>query len=384
MISTDSEEVALVRACFENVLSTEIPKVFNPTIIGAILGYNVPSGLISNNEMVDLSDFTFPLEFFRDGFYIDNNMKLQRKEGSAVYFSRGNQDGDRFFFTNRNFTSNRIKLASSFFDWMTPDAWTAHAEELKSLKLETSCSVKNCPAKRAAKFDRIQKIEEGSKNFAYITDMTRLNAYEVVLKQSSSSTQHSHTIVDPTSMRGHLPYNLDDLSQSYKVAEGVGTRDITKISQRCDIRKLPENLRPNENLLRQQLQTQPLRPPRNRTMSTYTGTLHNVGQRLGDDYFSQSSQVGTSHQVKGDMRREGILAAGNKEDTPWRHLQDIQGKETTNSQEGNKYSPEARVSLLQSYLDVEATAENKKNADIMTALSLHPGIMYQLFLWLSI
>lgn len=184
LISPDTAEVALIRACFENVLSYELIKVFNPAIIGAILGYKVPTGLISNDENVDLKDFTFPLDFFRKGFYIDANKKLQRREGLSVYLSKGNDDGDRFFFSSKNFTSGRLKEASHFFEWLTPDLWESHVGDLKSIKLESKCSVKNCPATRSAKFDCIQIVEEGSKNFGINSVATPMNGYEVVFKQS--------------------------------------------------------------------------------------------------------------------------------------------------------------------------------------------------------
>lgn len=370
--SNETENEKLIRDCFQDVLSTDIPAVFNTSIIGAILGRTIPSGITCNNDPVDLSDFTFPLGHFRDAFYAGVDGKLKRKEGAGVYLSRGNRDGTKFYFSQGNFTATKVKSASIFFDKFTADDWTSHAEIFQSITMQSSCSVKNCPAKRTAKFHEIRIIKPDELTADIQPSILRHNdenLYEVVFKQHTSNGLHSHSVVNGTAMRGQLPFNINDLSEGYP----SGIKDPSKIRERCDILKLPLSHKPINSLLRIQVDSRaPVQA--SSVMGIYAQNLQRVGGELGENYYSQSIQTPSSQQVNNDNFRSSTFQNRSLNTTPWRVNTDIQGMTHTNTENGRKQQWTTRTGLLMSYLDERATKENKNNAAIMTALGFHPGM----------
>lgn len=194
------------------------------------------------------------------------------------------------------------------------------------------------------------------------------NLFEVVFRQTSSNGLHSHSVVNGTAMRGHLPYNINDLSEGYP----SGLKDSSKISERCDVLKLPLSHKPMDTLLRIQIDSRTPVQPKS-VMGMYAQNLHRVGAELGDAFYSQSIQTPSSQQVNNDYHRSSTLHNRTLNETPWRVEGDIQGLTPTNTEAGRRQTWTTRTGLLMSFLDVIAVKENKNNAAIMTMLGFHPG-----------
>lgn len=120
-VEPDTSSTAFLKKCFGHVLSADISKVFNPSILHALLGHAIPSGAIACNETLSLEDFTFPLGAFRDGFFIDpSDQKLKKREGFSIYISKGFAD-NKFTFSIGSFTANALTDHNSFMTDFVPD-----------------------------------------------------------------------------------------------------------------------------------------------------------------------------------------------------------------------------------------------------------------------
>lgn len=387
----------LLHKCFENVLSNDLSLVFNPSILAALLGHDIPSGSMASEEVLNLDDFTFPLDKFRDGLYVDEtDKKLKKREGFSVYISKGFKD-HQFPFGIGSFTVNALLDSNIFTTKFLPNVWTEHEKEFKSLRFPMTCSVKGCSASRIMSFKEIRETSGGRETraaqsmiVAGIRTLTNevinissqavdLSHHEVVFTQRLSGTQstHTHSIANGVLMRNHIPYNVENLEQS--VSGSHVSIQKSKLAKRCDILALPEEFRPSLNLIRQCKQpsqgksSNSLQSHTARPMLDFTQQQSALNKELGAGVFGQSAANATSFQVKNDRQRELNIQQYNDCSTPWRIPSDIQGSVPTNTIEARKFSMATRLGLLSSRIDEEARMNNPKNADIMQCLGLHPG-----------
>lgn len=249
--------------CFTRINDRSLEQAFQPDLLSAILGHEVPSDNIRSHDIIDLSDFCMPLHILLKAFYIDGSgetSKFCRRDGFALYTMRYFRDGDLFLFSSNNIThtgynGESIMAALERAEMPVPSSCSLYGPR-PCIRLTSKCGFPGCPAQRCMTLSSINRIDLTNFSSDTIANSPNLADYEVVFTQKiqGSEKTHLHDITAGSQNRTQLPYDpynphksfiRDDKSKSLKVVI-----EPHKVAYRCDFNLLPSEKRPLDHLLR--------------------------------------------------------------------------------------------------------------------------------------
>ena len=206
-----------------------------------------------------------------------------------------------------------------------------------------------------------------------------LNKYDVVftVRPSNGKTHHNHIQCSQAgNVRSQLAFDVNDLALSYSSQSGTAIRDNSKIYKRCDIRALPAYLQAIPELLRKSTFEDSSSSYKGKPTLEAANHQYNRDVSLRGNVDGQSASIVSFGQMKNDHARERAFATEREHPTTWRMANDVQGLEPTNSMKAKSCSMITRLHLLSEYCNELRKEENPEYANIMTLLSLKPGLIY--------